>query len=294
MAVPAPLIEFFLQEHHYRPWSGRLLTLGRQTVMADACRLETLLANHGINWNQQFAQFDRDTVQAKQYAGRNYVNDVTLFSAFGSTHLDVMDITDREGANIIHNPCQPVPEILIGQYDVIFDGGVLDNVFDPAQVLRNISRLLSADGRVIHLEMASDLVVESWVYSTDWFLDYYVVNKFRDCRIYVCTCENEEQLLHGPWRVYAYMPRPDGTPFSLLDLQFKQAVLVVVAEKQSSSTYGTVPRRWSYRDQAQKDAYNRQLATLGVERPIFGFQRSQPPISTQKLGGFVDCGVAGG
>ena len=291
MGIPAPLIEFFLQEHAYRLWSGRLLTLGRQTVLADAHQLQALLSRYGIAWDAACARYDRQTVQSRQEGGRDYVSDATLFSAFGSTRLDVLDVTDYEGANIIHNLCEPLPENLPGRFDLVFNGSVLDNIFDPAAALRNITRLLSPTGRVIHIEMASNLAFEYLIYSSDWFLDYYVVNDFADCRVYVCTFDNVEGLLHGPWRVYAYLPRPDGTAFSLRSLPYTQAVIVVIAEKQPASTVDAVPVQWCYRNDPMKQAYNEKLGHLSAARPIFGFGREPQPFPPLKVGGFIDCGV---
>jgi len=293
MGIPAPLIEFFLQEHSYRSWDGRLLTLGRQTVLADAEKLRALLTRHGMALAARHVQLDRRTVQARQDADNNYIDDVTLFSAIGATTLDVMDVTDYEGANIVHNLCEPLPEALNGQFDLVFNGSVLDNIFDPAAALRNITRLLKPNGRVIHIEMASNLAFEYLIYSTDWFLDYYIVNQFLDCRIYVCTFDSMQQLLHGPWQVYAYLPKPDGTAFQLRSLPFKQAVLVVIAEKQPASTVDAVPVQWCYRDEAMKTAYNRKLAALSDHRPVFGFGRGTQPLSAIKPGGFLPCGTAG-
>jgi hypothetical protein len=103
---------------------------------------------------------------------------------------------------------------------------VLDNIFDPAQALRNITELLALNGRVIHIEMASNLAYEYLIFSTDWFLDFYVVNDFADCRVYVCTFKSVEELLYGPWEVYAYLPSPDGHASSLRHLGYEQAVVV--------------------------------------------------------------------
>jgi hypothetical protein len=293
MGIPFPLIEFFLQEHRFRPWAGKLLTLGRQTVLADAKQLQGLLRKHGISWEPGKARYDARTVQAKQDTGRPYVDDVTLFSSFSDATLDVMDVTDYEGANVIHNLCMPIPETLAGKYDLIFNGSVLDNIFDPAGALRNITRMLSPTGRVIHIEMASNLAFECLMYSTDWFTDYYVVNGFADCRVYVCLFGSTEQLLHGPWQIYAYRPKPDGTGFQLRSLPYKQAVLVVIAEKQASSTHDRVPVQWCYRDESARQGYADALAKLSDKRPVFGFSRAAQQIAALKPGGFVECGKAG-
>jgi len=297
MGVPGPLIEFFLQEHRYRPWSGRLLSLGRQTILVEPPRLQQLFGRYGIGWDPQCAEVDRATVAAKAAPRRKYVTDETLFKALNpGLRLDVMDVTDYEGANLIWNICKPVPEHLHGTYDVIFNGSVLDNIFDPAQAIRNMTRLLAPHGRVIHIEMASNLAFEYLIYSTDWFFDYYIENGFVDSRIYVCTFNNLDELLNGPWQVYAYMPRPDGDASSLRALGLQHGVVVAIAEKGEASSVDAIPVQWCYRDEAMKRRFNERMAKLDERRPVFGFGGQQPPdFSTiKRSGGFHSCGPAFG
>jgi len=295
MGIPAPLIEFFLQEHNYRAWRGSLLTLGKQTVCADPHRLSTILQAQGIAWNLQTADIDRHTVQASIGSNNRYVTDATLFASFaGGVSLDVMDVTDYEGANLIYDLCGPMPDSLKNRYDLIFNGSVLDNIFDPAQALRNITQLLAPNGRVIHIEMASNLGYASLIYSTIWFLDYYVVNDFADCRVYVCTFKTVDELLYGPWEVHAYMPRPDGQASTLRSLGYEQAIVVIIAEKKETSRFDVSPVQWVYRNQSMKEKFNHRLALLDEQRPVFGFgdQRSQS-FAKIKEGGFHYCGRIG-
>ena len=114
MGIPLPLIEFFLQEHQYRPWAGKLLTLGRQTICADEAQLKEVLRRYGRALDPASVRIDRRTVQAQAAPDKNYIDDVTLFSSFSSAKLDALDVTDYEGANIVHNLCSPLPPELKG------------------------------------------------------------------------------------------------------------------------------------------------------------------------------------
>ena len=83
--------------------------------------------------------------QASVSPDNDYVTDATLFSAFcPNVSLDVMDSLTTEGANLIHDLCSPIPASMKSRYNVIFNGSVLDNIFDPAQALRNIYRVADA------------------------------------------------------------------------------------------------------------------------------------------------------
>ena len=78
-----------------------------------------------------------------------------------------MDVTDYERANLIWNMSEPVPQHLCSHYDIIFNGSVLYNIFDPARAMRHMSRLLGPHGRIIHIEMASKLDYEYLIRPVD-------------------------------------------------------------------------------------------------------------------------------
>jgi len=111
--------------------------------------------------------------------------------------------------------------------------------------------------------------------------------------MHVCTFKTTDELLYGPWEIYAYMPRPDGSASSLRELGFEQAVVVVIAEKGSSSRFDVNPVQWVYRDDRMKQHFNERLAALTDGRPVFGFGgHSAPAFVAIKKGGFHHCGRA--
>lgn len=54
-------------------------------------------------------------------------------------------------------------------FDFLYKGGCLDNVFSPAYVLINSSRLLNNNGRVLHYESASRLLGAFTFVTSEWF-----------------------------------------------------------------------------------------------------------------------------
>jgi hypothetical protein len=49
MGIPAPLAELILSEHIYRPLTGRLLSLGRQTILFNESTLDGLRVRSAQN-----------------------------------------------------------------------------------------------------------------------------------------------------------------------------------------------------------------------------------------------------
>jgi hypothetical protein len=53
-----------------------------------------------------------------------------MFRNLGSTHVDVMDNSTYEGANVIHDLNLLIPKKLHGRYDTVYDGGSLEHIFN--------------------------------------------------------------------------------------------------------------------------------------------------------------------
>jgi hypothetical protein len=291
MAIPAPLAEFILLEHARRPLGPSILSLGRQTILFDSATLYRLLDACGISRISNRVALDTVTTEARLSIERSFITDDSFYRAFARASYEVMDVTGYEGATIIRDLSQAVPSELIDRFDFIFNGSVLDNIFDPAAALRHTTQMLAVRGRIMHVEMASNLAFEYLIYSPDWFLDYYVVNGFQSCRIYVCTFRDVHELKFGPWRVYTYHPRGDGnTGCSLREIVTEHAVIVVIAERRGESSHDRSPVQWCYRDDLMKKQYSELYARF-EDIPPFRFRDAPPNTMYEPVGGFSYRGM---
>lgn len=69
-----------------------------------------------------------------------------LFTALGATQVDVMDFSDYEGANLLHDLNQPVPDHFKACFDVVVDGGTLEHVFNFPVAIRNCMEMVRPGG----------------------------------------------------------------------------------------------------------------------------------------------------
>lgn len=72
-----------------------------------------------------------------------------LFQTFGCTEFHEMDHSDYEGADVAHNLNLPLPVELGSKFDVVFDGGTLEHVFNVAEAIRSCMRMLKVGGHFI-------------------------------------------------------------------------------------------------------------------------------------------------
>ncbi|WP_289041810.1 class I SAM-dependent methyltransferase [uncultured Aliiroseovarius sp.] len=67
-------------------------------------------------------------------------------NAIGWPKMESLDFTPMEGAEYVHDLGQPIPDDLKGRFDLIYDGGTTEHIFDIAQAFRNIDKMLTDDG----------------------------------------------------------------------------------------------------------------------------------------------------
>lgn len=109
---------------------GCTLTLGRQGIYMEASRYKECVAALGHSISRS-----------------DYADD--LFHALGAIKTDVMDVSNYEGASVIHDLNQPVDASLHGRYDCVFDGGALEHVFNLPVALQNCMEMTKPGGHFI-------------------------------------------------------------------------------------------------------------------------------------------------
>ena len=81
----------------------------------------------------------------KNYRFGEYADDF-LRSFIGASAVIVMDYSAYEGATVIHDLNQPVPERLCGAFDAVIEGGSLEHIFNYPAALTNLMRLVKLGG----------------------------------------------------------------------------------------------------------------------------------------------------
>lgn len=71
-----------------------------------------------------------------------------FFEVLGASSIDTLDASGFEGASFVHDLNQPLPPSLASQYDVVYDGGTLEHVFNVPAALRNCMELVRVGGHV--------------------------------------------------------------------------------------------------------------------------------------------------
>lgn len=70
----------------------------------------------------------------------------SLFDFLGFETTDYMDVSEYEGANVIHDLNTHVPANLHGKYDLVIDGGTIEHIFNVPSAFENVNKMLHVGG----------------------------------------------------------------------------------------------------------------------------------------------------
>jgi SAM-dependent methyltransferase len=250
MGIPSQFARIILREHRYRPIAGVILSIARQTVYLTAEQASELVEyelGQRPAHQPSTLEFDRQT---RGSHGRQLITDRAFYSLFSDAMYSCVDVTAYEGADIIADLCSPLPSDLENRFDFIVNGSCLDNIFDPAMALRNMTRLLKPGGRIIHMERASRMHKVYVAFALSWFHDYYAINEFADCQVYLAQWDD---LLAGRWDLYRYSPILEQhghlTYFGedCFYFPYRDGHAIVIAEKAERSSWEKSPVQFEYR-----------------------------------------------
>lgn len=171
-----------MNEQRHRPLSGRLLCIANLTVNLTPEETLEFGNRYGLTIDAERLVLD-DITRA---GDGNRVDMRSFFRAISGCEVDVLDISAYEGATVIADLNEDVPAELFGRYDVIVEGGTLDNIFDPANALRNLHRMLSNGGRLFSTNVFNASLFNSAYVSLppDWFFDFFAWNQYHALCLY--------------------------------------------------------------------------------------------------------------
>jgi hypothetical protein len=268
MGLGRHAVEAILREHQFRPIRNDVVIIGRQTVYFGVDELVQLLTEFGIDphdVNFSDIELDHETVdRLPGFRECSLVSDKGLFRLLGCGSVRALDHSAYEGAEIIHDLRHLLPRQLHGIADFIVDGSTLDNIFTPETTLRNYCDLLRPGGRLIAINAFSTHDTPYVIMPPLWYVDYFVVNRFVDCKVYVIIyIDGRDNVFYVDLDFLQRARREMGrfrSPHHMVTLVF--------AEKGQNSTTHLLPNQQDYRSSEEWEVFCRNLS---------GIQKSQRP-----------------
>ncbi|MBI5346627.1 MAG: hypothetical protein HZB76_05760 [Chlamydiae bacterium] len=243
MGLAKGAIKILMQEMKRKPFSGSILTLGRQDIFITYEVLQSIAKKFRVAL--QKLKTDEILLSSKeQYKKKNYIADSTLFKALGFSECKTLDISDYESADYIFDLNESrTPKILTTAFDVIIDGGTTEHVFNIPKVLQNIFNMLKFNGRIIHMSPMLNYVDHGfYMFSPRLFWDFYLTNKF-EINSFELICHKPKH--NAKWKICKYLPEKVAS-LSLGGFDSYMYALCCISTKTKLSSGHLIPQGNNY------------------------------------------------
>jgi SAM-dependent methyltransferase len=204
MGILASHIHFLAKENKIHAITGDVLTLGQQSVHCTLEHSKRIIASYGISIPLSNDMDTRNKIPQWRGTKRdNFMNAEALFTLLGAKNVYVCDYSPYENADFVFDLNYPVDEEFKEKFDVIFDAGTLEHVFDLPMALANINYMLKKGGRVIVISPASNAIDHGFYsLSPTLFFDYFSAMRYNNFSCYLRESEPFDVNYKG--RSYKY------------------------------------------------------------------------------------------
>jgi len=194
-----------LEQKNVPCFSGDVLTLGRQAVYATFKEVQSIYRGVGLPICPLPEREDiRNKIPVwKSTRYDRYTNAEVVLKMLGAKNVYACDINNYENPDFIFDLNIKVPVEFYNRFDVVFDCGTLEHVFDIGEGLRNICRMLKVGGTVVLINPASGAIDHGFYQiSPTLFYDFFTENGFSNFSCYLKMGNGFNYFKKG--KVYKY------------------------------------------------------------------------------------------
>ncbi|MBK1636331.1 class I SAM-dependent methyltransferase [Rhodovulum adriaticum] len=192
MGIDLAAFDFLLRIVPALERKDRMVMLGRQSLHVAIPRLRNR-ADRLLD-----AYCPGLTLEALENANGGYAE--PFFQRLGFDQVDSLDYSDFEGATLVHDLNTPLPKKLHRKYDLVFDGGTLEHVFDVKTALTNAYDLLAPGGSFIGISPGNNFFAHGFYqFSPDLVFSFW--KRGMGCEVPECWVLPERPR-DKPWQIF--------------------------------------------------------------------------------------------
>jgi SAM-dependent methyltransferase len=144
MGLDINAVQFLLAARKRGMDFGDVLMIGRQDLNVYPAKMRAVLAEAGLP-HELFAPGAPDTGYAEP-----------VFKSLGARNIWSLDASGFEGAEFRHDLNQPIGADLKARFDLVYDGGTLEHVFNFPVALQNCMEMVREGGRLFMHTVANN------------------------------------------------------------------------------------------------------------------------------------------
>jgi len=157
--------------------SRRVLSFGYPDILCSPGSLDFLFGKEALS--RLAYREDSESIRRWHGIQEGYpIADAASLFAMMGFELEVMDLVEARGGEIIQDLNVPVPESLHEQYAVVIDGGTLEHCFNIGQAALNAASLTASGGFVLHGNPLNMYNHGFYNLNPVWYRDFYAANGF--------------------------------------------------------------------------------------------------------------------
>ncbi len=164
-----------LKVSHKIKEGSKVASMGYPDILASSKVVEQILGSKA--YKVEYRK-DSEAICKRHGMNQHLVPDAaSLFRLMGAK-LDVFDVINERGCEIIADMNYPLAEQHIQQYDVVMDVGTLEHCFNIAQAGMNMAGLLRQGGCIFHENPFNWGNHGFYGLNPTWYYDFYTQNGF--------------------------------------------------------------------------------------------------------------------
>lgn len=139
MAIDLNAVQFLALAKKEGVCFDRVAMFGRQNLVAAPTELKTFFERHGSPAAELMAALEKEP--QPPFAE-------PIFQVLGAKQICSVDASSYQNAEFVHDMNLPIPDSLKSRFDVVFDGGSLEHVFNAPVALKNCMEMVKPGGRL--------------------------------------------------------------------------------------------------------------------------------------------------
>ena len=192
MAIDHTILRMFLKMQERYRLSGDIVTIGVQDVMFNHESGAEFFRDQNYKFvlipaeHRTYRKSKAQIVYEGIFNVKNPMHMHDLFRMMGFGNVASLDAFDADHPTILHDMNKPIPEQHKGKYDVVFDVGSMEHVFDIRRFIQNCVELTKEGGVVILYDALSGWHNECFYnFQPPFFFDVFRANGFDEISLFL-------------------------------------------------------------------------------------------------------------